>query len=313
MERRIVLAKRPDLAIQLEKYDLLPNYNRESPYRGCAKRWARDRIPPYDQPEYQALAERLPVGWEELNESELEEVLLKLREKIDQQKRVETAVPNKGGENALRNLVHTAFLAITSASILLKEKGWEPLSNDDQKAVKDALEFSFELSLRLFERAGILDRIFKFIASAANLTGEDRALVQQVLKTSALFLVVFSASGGEREKLKFYFSNILPLVYNGIVEVDRMVSRRLNEGKIRGELADTTALFLRSATHALEKADFDGFYAGFETLLKQIGVDLEKLSRETQELQKFADMVYDRINTGLEEQSVQKAMISQAM
>lgn len=83
---RLILGERPDLMMQLTLLDMLPPTVGGGPYDGMAKEAANSTppIPPYDNPLYAAMANALPSGWEELSASELDQVITKLDQAINE-------------------------------------------------------------------------------------------------------------------------------------------------------------------------------------------------------------------------------------
>ena len=79
MAKTVILAKRPDLVIKLEKYGIELPKKEGGEFQGIAKKWAKEKKPPYDKAVYQALAERLPTGWEEISHEEMDELIIKMQ------------------------------------------------------------------------------------------------------------------------------------------------------------------------------------------------------------------------------------------
>lgn len=79
---RFILGERPDLALKLVRMGVMPPTIGGGPYDGMAKKSAAAGDPPYDKPVYAALAEALPVGWEELSASEIDQMLVQLENSL---------------------------------------------------------------------------------------------------------------------------------------------------------------------------------------------------------------------------------------
>jgi hypothetical protein len=80
---RVILGRRPDLMLKLEKYGVMPPIVGGGPYDRFAKQQAAQGAAPYDKQEYADLANRLPSGWEELSAGEMDRVISGLQAKIN--------------------------------------------------------------------------------------------------------------------------------------------------------------------------------------------------------------------------------------
>lgn len=313
MDKTVILAKRPDLVLTLEKYDLIPQGKKGGIYEGCAKKWAEEGTPPYDNPEYQALAERLPIGWEELTHEEMDELLAKLQETITEKKNAKLDTPNKGSEKMLKNLTQVAFLGISTVASLLVENGVGIFPDKNEKEKKIAQEFSFELVLHLINGTDFLTRIFRTIAETTDTSKENQEFIAEILKMVAFFLAIVAASNGNEDKLKQLFMSFKPTFSKGINQTEEFVSEKLIEEAISGEKAERIALYLQQARIALDREEFDGFYEAFTGALGAINLTPDHFIDDVKEIRIFAKKLHRMINASIDDETNQITAISQAM
>lgn len=313
MKKTIILAKRPDLVQKLEKYDLIPKRKKGGIYEGCAKRWAKERTPPYDTAEYQALAERLPTGWEELTNEEMSELLKMLEIKISKKKIGQLDTPNKGAEKMLKNLTQVAFLGIVTMATLLTEEGIETLPDSKEKEKGIAQELSFELVLHLINGTDFLTQIFRTIAETTRTSKKNQEIIAEFLKVTAIFLAILTASNGQEDKLKKQIMAFKPTFSKGINQTEDFVSKKLIEETIGGEEAESIALYLQQAKIALNQDDFDGFYEAFTGALGALNLSPDNFINDVKGVRRFTKELRQLINSNVDNETNQITAISQAM
>lgn len=313
MNKKIILAKAPELVLKLEKYGLLPELKKQGSCLGCAKKWAKEKIPPYDDPEFQALAERLPIGWEELTENEMQQLLFALNQKIEEKKKAELDIPNKGCEKILGNLTHLFFLALSTLTTIFLEKGVGILPGGDEQEEQKAKELSFELMLHFLGGTKFLKRFFRSVAEMTNTSRENQELIGDVLTAIALLIVIETASKGDENKRNSYFLNFRHFFNKEIEKIEKFISEKIMEGSISGDSAEKGAFSLKQLHMAVEKGDYAGFQEALSNILSSISVPIEPFLRDIKEIQKFANSMQNMIQTLKEDQSNQKTVVSQAM
>lgn len=313
MGKTIVLARRPDLALKLEKYGLLPKGKKGSIYEGAAKKWAKAKTAPYDIPLYQAMAERLPTGWEELTEKEMGELQERLKAVIAIKKREKLDIRNTGAETMLKSLSQLTFLAMEIVSTLLIENGIGPLPEKDEKEKRAAQEFSFELLLHLIEGADFLTRIFRSIAETTNTSSENQKLLAEILKTAAIVLCMIAASNGNDEKLKTLLLNFKHRLLPRFIYIENFTTKQLEDGIIKGEVAERIALYLSQAKLSFEAHDPDSLYEAFAGGLAMLEIASEDFSKDMKEIRNFAQEIKQRIDGALDDSSSQVTAIAQSM
>jgi len=136
MAKRVLLAERPDLVLKLEKYGVHLPRKAGGVYEGCAKQWSKERKPPYDRAQYQALAERLPVGWEELTTEEMDQLLERLRTAISEKQKEKLYTAAKSEEEFFKKVVTIALLALTVGIALVKEEGFGGIAEIEESEKK---------------------------------------------------------------------------------------------------------------------------------------------------------------------------------
>jgi hypothetical protein len=282
-------------------------------YEGCAKKWAKERMPPYDIPEYQAMAERLPIGWEEITAQEMNMLLESLKKVIAKRKNEKLDIPNKGSEKLLKSLAQIAFLGISTAATLLVESGLGILPDKDEKAKIQAKEFSFELVLHLINGTGFLNRIFRNIAETMHTSKKDQELIAEVLTLAAIFLAILAASNGNEDRLKSLITSFRHLFSKGLTKVEHFVSDKLANEAIRGEKAQHAAMFLQQARIALEKEDFDGFYEAFTGSIEILQIAPDDFIDDVKEIRVYAKKLHSAIQSSLNDNSNQVTAMSQSM
>jgi hypothetical protein len=313
MDKQVVLAKRPDLVLKLEKYGLLPPCKPGGKYNGCAKKWAKESTPPYDTPEAQALAERLPTGWEELPTKEFDQLLNALQAAIEEKRKERLDTPNRGAERMLRNMAKIAFIGITAAASLIEVSGLGILPDEDENDKKQAAKLSFELVLHLICGTNVLKQIFMEIARTTNTTNENQEMIAEILKLMAVLLAILAASQGKQGRLKELMSSFKGEISKGIKKTERFVSEGLLNETLSGEKAEETSLLLQQAKIALEKEDFEGFYETYKEALGLLNVTTEMMIGDLGEVQVFARKLQTALTSGVADETATIATVSQAM
>ncbi|ADI38953.1 putative uncharacterized protein [Waddlia chondrophila 2032/99] len=313
MSRRVILAKRPDLVLKLERYGLLPPCKPGGKYEGCAKKWAKEGTPPYDTPEAQALAERLPTGWEELTDLEFNQLLLQLEKKIGEKKKEKFDTPQIGSERIMRNMVKIAFIGITSVASMIETSGLGILPDEDQADKKLAMQLSFELILHLINGTNLLKIVFKEIAATLNTSSENQEMIAEILKLFAVLLAILAAAKKDRERLKALTRSFRSTIAEGVEKTERFVSEALANETISGKKAEEIGLLLSQVNIALEKDDFEGFYEAFKDALGLMEISKEMVVGDFDDIQKFAEKLRSAMTSGIKEETAAIANVSQAM
>lgn len=313
MTKHVILAKRPDLVLKLEKYGILPPCKSGGKYEGCAKKWAQEGLPPYDTPEMQALAERLPTGWEELTEKEFNDLLKKLETAIINKKMEKLDTPNRGSEKLLRSLTKIAFIGITSVASMIETSGLGILPDEDEVDKKRAMQLSFELILHLVNGTDLLTIVFREIAATMNTTTDNQKMIAEILKLMAILLAILAAAKGDQERLKALTRSFEATIRKGLEKVEGFVSESLTKQQISGEKAEEVALLLQQAKMALEKDEFEGFYEAFKDALLVIDLTPEMIISDFNDIQVFAEKLHTAMTSGNRDETASIATVSQAM
>ena len=313
MTKHVILAKRPDLVLKLERYGLITTYESGGKYKGYAKKWAEEGIPPYDTAETQALAERLPTGWEALTEKEFDELLEKLNLAIEEKKKERLDTPNRGSERLLRSMTKIAFIGIASVASMIETSGLGILPDEDEVDKKRAIQLSFELILHLINGTDLLKIVFKEIAATMNTTMENQEMIAEILKLMAIMLAILAAAKGDQERLKALIKSFKTSIKEGIEKTELFVSDSLVNELISGEKAEEIALLLQQAKIALEKDEFEGFYEAFKDALGVIDLTPEIMISDFNEIQIFAEKLHAAMTSGSHDETATIATVSQAM
>lgn len=313
MTKHVILAKRPDLVLKLEKYGLLPPCKSGGQYEGCAKKWADEGIPPYDKPETQALAERLPTGWEELTEKDFNTLLKQLETAIEKKKKERLHKPNQGSQHLLRSMTKIAFIGITSVASMIETSGLGILPDDDEVDKKRAMQLSFELILHLINGTELLKIVFREIAATMNTTSENQEMIAEILKLIAILLAILAAAKGDQERLKALTRSFGVNIGTGIDKVENFVSESLVKEQISGEKAEEISLLLQQAKIALAKDEFEGFYEAFKDALGVVDLTTEIVISDFEDIQTFAEKLHTAMTSGNRDETATIATVSQAM
>ncbi len=313
MGKKILLARRPDLARTLEKHGLLPLGKPESRYCGCAKKWAAENIAPYDTSEAQALAARLPEGWEEIGEEEFNALIQKVNDKTASLKKIKKNIPDRRGSALLKNLTKVALLGISVTFSTLIEQGITTLPEKNEGEKERANRFSFELILQLINSSGLLDSLFKEISRTTVTTEKYQKLLAEILKLLSLIMAIITASKGRQEVLNTLTGNFKAELLQGFNHAERFVNERLLEGKLTGGHAEGAALFLQQARIALEKEDHEGLNAIVNDGLGLLDVEPDAVFDELKILHELAGKLYVALTSGLRAEITPQTTMSQAM
>lgn len=313
MGKTVILAQRPDIVVKLEKYGLVPKGHKGGKFEGCAKKWASEQTPPYDKPEYRALAERLPTGWEELTVEEVAQLRVDLAVAVEKKKIASLGIPNKGSEKLVRNLTKTIYVGVATASALLKESGIGITPDRDEKAAAEAQEFSFELILHLLTGSEMLKTVFKTISRTVSASVETQEFIAEVLYLIGLVMILQTGSQGNEKKLKALFLSFKPALNKGIEQVQRFIGDCLNKGAIEGDVAERLSLYLHEAHLGLEREDVNSFYEAFTDAMKLTGVEPERLAGDLKNLQGYAELLKSVLTTGMDEETKKISTVSQVM
>src|SRR5690606_21751031 len=158
-----------------------------------------EKTPPYDDPQYQALAARLPTGWEELNSAEMEQLLQQLKDAIRSRKTMKLDLPNKGSEKMLKNLTKLAMTCFACAATVLDEAGTGILPDTDEGEKKRAHHFGVELILLLTFESGLLRTLLRGIVQTTGTNKNNETLMSEALTLLAQALILKAVAGNNEE------------------------------------------------------------------------------------------------------------------
>ncbi len=313
MGKHILLAKRPDLVLKLEKYHLLPPCKKGGKYKGCAKQWAKEKVAPYDTPETQSLAERLPTGWEELTAEEFEALLIKLRETIENKRKEKLDTPNRGSEQMLKNLTKIALAGLTTVATLLEKSGIGVLPDDDPYEKQQTRRLTFEMVLHLVNGTDIFKQIFREIARTTNANDDSQEMIAEILKLLAVLVMILAAAKEDKDRLKALMHSFKIPLSEGIEKMETFVTEKNLKETFSGETADSLSLFLQQAKLALDNDEFEGFYEAYKDALGLINITPEMLTQDLHSIEHLAKSLQDSMTTGMDAETAKIATVSQAM
>ncbi|MGA8164350.1 MAG: hypothetical protein WB791_04905 [Waddliaceae bacterium] len=313
MAKTVILAKRPDVVLKLEKYGLLPPCKTGGRFEGCAKEWAKKKHPPYDQPVYQAMAERLPTGWEELTIEEVDRLLERLSKTINMKKKAARDLPNKGVHLMLKQLIRLAFIGIATASSLIADLGLGLLPDKNEGGKRQSTLFTCELVVQLINGSGLLTTIFQNIARVANTDEKNQMLIADILTVIAALLALLAASKGNPDRLEVLLMSCQEEIREGIDKIESFLNEGLATHDIEGDRGERIALSLQQAQIALKKEDADGFYEAYRQILSIMEITPDLLAGDLKEMDRLGKQLRRAFTVGLDDETNRMTAIAQAL
>lgn len=311
MAKTVILAKRPDLVIKLEKYGIELPKKEGGKFRGIAKKWAKEKKPPYDNPVYQALATRLPTGWEEVTADELDELVNKLQKVVQEKKRGRLGVPNIGNNMMLKNVTQIALLGIAIAANIVIKNGLGQMKKLETYEKRFAHQFSFEMICKLLEGSKLFELFFNALADITDTSEIEKKDISNILSLTAHIAVIFAASQGQNERLEELYLALKPTVLTEIKEAKRFLDEKII-GQTN-ELANNVHLYLQQAIMAIDRQDFDGFKEALTGILEILGITEEVFLNMLTSLDKVSDSIHYALTDGMEDLTQKVTTVTQAM
>lgn len=313
MEKLVLLAARPDLVLKLEKYGVLPPCKSGGVYEGCAKKWAKEKVAPYDTPQYQAMAERLPAGWEELTEVEVNQLLAKLQEKIAVKRKEKLDARDFGSEEMFRKLIKISLLGIGVATALVEEGGLGNLPEIDEGDKKRAHQFSVEMILHLLNGSNLFYELFREGAKLIKTDVQQQETIADILKTAAMLVIIFTAAGGHEDRRNALLLSVQVAVQEGLDKAERLANEAWIDKAVAGRIAKGTVLYLQQARIAMAKQDFDGLQMALEELLGLHQLTHDKLVKDLKQMYKLAGQLRRAFTVGMDDETNKITAFSQLM
>ena len=311
--RNIILGERPDLMLKLERYGVSPLFQENRTYSGCAKRWATEKKPPYDEPVYQAIAERLPSGWEELTPDEFSQLIDDLDSAIAKKREEPLNVQNPGNVTMFNTVTTVTLIGMATAVSLLLQQGLGKIPAKDEHDLDAGREFSFELMLDLALSSQVIDDLLKAMSSIVDTNEENREKITTMLKTLAIFFVIFVASKGEKEKLILNITRFKPTIEECIDSIGNLISDALTSGALSSQKAKKFGLFLQQAKTALEKEQYEVFFGAYLNMLSLANVSHEALVKDINKLRQLTAKLANYLIGEMEELANISTEIQQAI
>ena len=313
MSKKVILAKRPDIMLKLEKYGVMPPLKQGGPYEGCAQKWAREAKSPYNDPKYQAMAERLPIGWEELTEKEMNTLLSRLEEAMAQKRAANLDIPNKGEIELLRKMVKMAVLFITTTACAIEDSGIGPLANLDEDEKKRAKQFSLEMVLHLLKGTEFIAVFFRKMSSALSSDVTSQELIADFITHLTILLAILAASKGNTDRLQELLLSLKPTIQEGLDKVERFLSDGLAAGTIKGSGAEGMALYMQQARIAFEKENFKVFFNVYKEVLQLLKITPDQLLKDMKDINILAARLQNAFTSGLEDETNKLTALSRTM
>lgn len=309
---RINLGKRPDLMLRLEKFGILPKGNPNGEFARCSKEWTAQKIPPYDQSIYQAMAARLPEGWEDISIDELDELLETLKKKIELKKEEPLTNQDQANQKVLTGLCTVALIGIMAGSQLIAHYGVGELPKMDERDLELTLEDSYDMILQLVIHSKLLDEIFIAIAHTSGAPERVQQTLPFVLKLSAILMMIKLVTIRNPDRFLFLVEELQQEISDGLQKVERFVDEMIHTKKFSGENAEKVALFLQRGKMALDKEDFIGFSQTLDEGLAQIGISEETLTKDLKKIEAYVAMLVHSFITIQEFKEAQSTGLHQA-
>jgi hypothetical protein len=313
MGKTIVLAERPDLVLKLEKYGVIPSCKLDGPYFGCAKKWAEEKRPPYDNPTYQAMAERLPKGWEELTKEEMNLLLNKLQRTIEHKRKENFSIPDHGGEKMFKKVVKIALIAMSTAAALVEEEGLGILPDRDEVEKRRAQQFSVEMVLHLLNRSNLIYDLFREGAKLIKTDTKQEEILADILKTAAMVAMIFVVAGENDDRRNHLLLRFKNVIQEGLDKVERFVNEALIDEILESNVAKGLGLYLQQARIAFRNQDFEGLQQTVESILKLLNLTQDRLINDIKQLHKLAGQMRKAFTTGMDDETNKMTTISQIM
>lgn len=313
MAKGILLAKRPDVVLLLEKYALIPGGDKNGKFAGCAKQWARDGKPPYDTPEHQALAERLPVGWEELSLQDFDALMQQLQRAMQEKKKGKLDTPDIGGQRMLNNLLQIALLTILSGASFVSRRGLGLLPDTDEAEKKKAKMLEPELALHLINATNLFGSFFHTLTRTIRTTRANQETIARLLRLVSVLLILLMEAKDDEERLKHLVENFRYFLVEEMRFAETVAVERIAVGAAHGEKAERVSLYVRQARVALEQRDFEGFSEAVAGTLDALRVNKDKLLHDLRSIDALADMLQKALTVGMEDETNKITAISRAM
>lgn len=308
----INLGKRPDLMLLLERYEIIPKGDPEGPFAGCSKKWSEEKEPPYDQAVYQAMADRLPEGWEDITREEMDRLIDELKERVEKKRQEPLSRENLGNRFLLDKFLIVALLGIfTTAAVIEKSKfAWIP--NKEEGDLKAAERFAYTLLLQLATESNVVQEILRTIGAS---TGLNAALQEVLMEGMELFGILVAVKIASMKEMNYGITLIDQFqeeILRGIVKAQQILLEAQQKEMLAGSIPNGVALFLQQGKMALEKGDFEGFYQTYQGALGILGITDEQFSQDLESIREFAERLVYACTEGRDDLTNTMTGISQA-
>lgn len=305
MGQEILLAQHPEIVLLLEKYSLLPERKKGGTHAGCAKKWAREGRKPYDEPKYQALAERLNEGWETVTEEEFFALLKKVDRTIAEYKKGDLHAVNSGNRIFFKQLIQTSLLLLTHAATDLMEKGIAIFPGESAVEKEIAKKLSFELVIHLLDSAEVLQTLMRTLTGVLDISQKSQETLARFLKLFLLLAGLLVASENHEETFKEFLTTFKSSIFLEVLNLEQFL--------IEQNATSDSLLLIRQGKMALEKEDINQFYIALEEMLDMLDIDKERLIKNFATLQSLTRGLGDQLAASKENKENQKTTLEQAM
>jgi hypothetical protein len=211
-------------------------------------------------------------------------------------------LPNidKGSQIFLRYLTTTAFVALISLTTLVATKGLGILPAMDEADKHDNHLFSLEIATLLAANANIFNHTFTTLAAACGANEKGQQEIADILSTAALMLVILSASNGNENDANSLAEALSHPLSKGLEVTGTFLSDGI---LVQGDMTAGLNAYVQQALAALQEGNLESFWSAFKAGLAQQNISLNGLQSDIQEVNRFADSLWNGILTGYTNQT----------
>lgn len=192
-----------------------------------------------------------------------------------------------GDRTMLTLLTTTSLIALIAFAQVIGDVGIGRYPTLDRA---DGERFSLDLLLHLGSNLGLIHDLFAHVATASGLTGNDHTIATESLATTAMLLIILGAAETDHHTAEELLTSLRPHLLSSTETLEGFA-----------EDIPELGLFLQQAKMALEEDNIAGFVEALGSALALIGISMDQLTEDLQELHGFATLMYGALTTGTDD------------
>lgn len=202
-----------------------------------------------------------------------------------------------GSRNLFKLMMQGMMLASIAITWKLKQFRLNSKSDANTESDQENKLFEFEMILLLILKSGIIQEIVKNVSSTCGANENQQEIIGNLMKALLLILMVLTAANGNEKYLRSLVVDLKDYLIEAMSDIQNFVNIA-REAEKTGDTAPVMNIFIQQALSSLQDENFETTFQAYSAALAEVKATPEMMVSEIEEIENFAELIYNAFTRG---------------